>query len=188
MKKLLLSSTIGVAVLATALNSGAQGTVTFGGASVVTSNTVTGATAKIVNNHYEFGLYLGTTLAALQASTSPVLVLPNTGPFAGQISSAIQTIANHPAGEVDFFVIKAWDGGNTTSLESALAAGTATMDGISPVGTATLGSTAGPFTLFGVTTGSIPANSLVLTPVPEPSTLAIGGLGLAALAFFRRRK
>jgi hypothetical protein len=39
------------------------------------------------------------------------------------------------------------------------------------------------------TTAGFPANALVLEPrTPEPSTIAIGGLGAAALLYFRRRK
>jgi len=37
-------------------------------------------------------------------------------------------------------------------------------------------------------TGATGFGSLVLTPVPEPSTIALGGLGAAALLLFRRRK
>jgi len=40
--------------------------------------------------------------------------------------------------------------------------------------------------VFGSNPGQI--SSWVLTPVPEPTTLALGGLGAAALLLFRRRK
>lgn len=43
-----------------------------------------------------------------------------------------------------------------------------------------------PTPVFGTTAGLV--NSFVLTPVPEPSTIVLGGLGAAALLAFRRRK
>jgi hypothetical protein len=39
-----------------------------------------------------------------------------------------------------------------------------------------------------LTTGASGYEGLVLEPVPEPATIALGGLGAAALLFFRRRK
>jgi hypothetical protein len=39
-----------------------------------------------------------------------------------------------------------------------------------------------------LTVGSAGFGSLVLVPTPEPSTIALGGLGAAALLLFRRRK
>lgn len=40
--------------------------------------------------------------------------------------------------------------------------------------------------IFGPGAGQI--NSFLMTPVPEPTTMALGGLGAAALLYFRRRK
>jgi len=53
-----------------------------------------------------------------------------------------------------------------------------------------------PTSAASVATGTLPIDiwggsgiqSLVLTSVPEPTTLALGGLGAAALLYFRRRK
>jgi len=41
---------------------------------------------------------------------------------------------------------------------------------------------------FGTGPGQIPAGTFVLAPVPEPSTIALAGLGAASLLLFRRRK
>jgi hypothetical protein len=43
-----------------------------------------------------------------------------------------------------------------------------------------------PTVIFGTTAGLI--NTFTLIPLPEPSTIALGGLGAAALLLFRRRK
>lgn len=43
-----------------------------------------------------------------------------------------------------------------------------------------------PTAIFGTTAGLI--NGLTLTPIPEPSSIALGLLGLGAIALFRRRK
>lgn len=191
MKKFILSSTIGVAVVAAALNAGAQGTVSFQNANVITNNTTTSVTGKIAPaSNYTFGLYLGATATAAQTSTTPAFIITPAGnAFAGTIGSAIQTVANHPTGETPFFVIKGWNGGST-SYETALSGGTASYAGVSAVGQATTGLGGGSSAAFFLFTGTggIGANGLVLTPVPEPSTFVLGGAGLAALAFLRRRK
>jgi hypothetical protein len=55
---------------------------------------------------------------------------------------------------------------------------------ITPTSAASVGTGTLPITIFGGTG----IQSLVLTPVPEPSTIVLGGLGAAALLAFRRRK
>lgn len=55
---------------------------------------------------------------------------------------------------------------------------------VTPTTAAAVGTGTLPITIFG---GS-GISSLVLTPVPEPSTIILGGLGAAALLAFRKRK
>lgn len=45
-----------------------------------------------------------------------------------------------------------------------------------------------PQVAAGLSTGAGAYSGLVLAPVPEPTTIALGGLGAAALLLFRRRK
>jgi len=45
-----------------------------------------------------------------------------------------------------------------------------------------------PGTIFGAGTGQVPGFMLGAINVPEPSTIALAGLGAAALVIFRRRK
>jgi len=65
--------------------------------------------------------------------------------------------------------------------------------GVSPVATGAAGGTdaAGnslpPYNLFGGATG-IPTGFTLIQTVPEPSSMALAGLGAAALLIFRRRK
>lgn len=55
--------------------------------------------------------------------------------------------------------------------------------------TITLGAQAGPATvIWGSTATATRFNSLIVTAVPEPSTIALGVLGLGSLLLFRRRK
>jgi len=73
---------------------------------------------------------------------------------------------------------------------------TVTVNGVAYTSGATGEGAVTPTSAAAVSTGTLPITifggngiqSLVLTPVPEPSTIVLGGLGAAALLAFRRRK
>jgi hypothetical protein len=200
MNKLILSSLAAAAALAVPTASHAQGVVNLsssGGGSCITSNTVTGATAKIAAGGYTFGLYVASSAAGLPTAASPsgtpALTLVNSG-FAGIISGSSFTIAGLTAGTTYFDEVVGWSG-SALSYASFLSGGpgASSAAGFSAIGSITpvaVGSTSPAPFVFGnpaSTPGAVLTPTL-LTPVPEPSTIALAGLGIAGLVAIRRRK
>jgi len=113
-----------------------------------------------------------------------------TGNFRGTfVNSPTTGITGVPVGLQIAFQVRAWsfqNGGAADTYESA--PGTA-YKGKTGIGFATGGDPAGgtPGTLFGSSAGQIGVPT-ILTAVPEPSSIALGLLGLGAIALFRRRK
>jgi hypothetical protein len=115
-----------------------------------------------------------------------------TGPFVGTFNGGnpfvLPTQAGFAQGNVVDFEFEAWS--VSTGAASYAAAKNATTGYISQVLTGTgyvlAGGSTSPSATFGTGAGQV--GNLVLTQVPEPSTLALGALGVASLAFFRRRK
>jgi len=141
--------------------------------------------AVLAGAGYSVEMLVGLTAVAATDSLTPLF----TGNFAsGFFNGGSRTV---PAADIDgtgktFVVIRAWAnaGGTITSYASAVSAGQLT----------------GVTSAFQVTpqvSAQVPANPLVGMPlingngnlafVPEPSVLALGALGIAAL-FIRRRK
>jgi hypothetical protein len=188
----------------------------YSGGVVVSSNNVT--SAEIVNQTTGLasgpGASTGVIDVALEWSTSQFNTVAG-GTFAGfeQISSTSAgqlangngsfSIAGTTAGESVFMQAFAFDdtyGDTQAGLEQALANGlyfgantaglaNTTYGAIGSAISVTLGaaSPAPGATIFNSPAGYF-NKSIILASTPEPATLALGGLGAAALLLFRRRK
>jgi len=190
MKKALVASILG---LAAAVNTFAQGVVAFNNYDFNTDARINygptgGGTLNAgVNSSFKAGLYYafgtvawaggladpttgGFTLAAATATINTGTTASLPGYFVG--GSA--TIPGYSAGPISFVVV-AYNGANYA-------------------GSGIRGSSVG-FTLPGIAVSPTPAGefgpgltSFQVNAVPEPSTFALAGLGLASLLIFRRRK
>lgn len=207
MKKLIIAA-ISCAVAVCAFGQGQVSMNTAGaGAYVKFSNTV--ANAWAVGDAFRAGLYWASDAATLQAGggtlvggpggtndTGLAIFTGGTGGFvAGTTFGGNRTIASR-AGLSTFFQLRAWSTG-FASYEAAVASGQSgvlrslvTGANSAPVVSAvpTPDSLAiVPSILWGGPSSSAPM-VVSLVPVPEPSVIALGVLGLAGALFIRRRK
>ena len=183
-----------------------QGRVAFANSSTTqtTSNLNMGAAVGLTDgvNQFKFGLYIapaGTidpaafTLASIDV-TGLAATTPNQsgalgrGRFNGGNPLAIQG----NAGVAIAFQIRGWSFQYAT-YEAAVAAdplvALGVFRGASSIGSVTPATAAGPTpSLFGVGAGQVGGFALFANTVPEPSSIALGLLGLGAIALFRRRK
>jgi len=205
MKKLILTA---MAVAGMSLGAYAQGTVSFNNFSGAAGLVYTNATANVGTNggglavgstHLElFYGPAGDTLAQLLAlNTGTVFTYTfASGATAGKFFDGTTVVTSGPLG--------AGSGDSTINIELAVAGwlGTAanytaaTLDtqnnvyqGITLVafGNPTGGAGATP-ALPANLVGWLAGNPLIITPVPEPTTMVLSGLGAAALLLFRRRR
>jgi hypothetical protein len=116
----------------------------------------------------------------LQGSfTGKTITAANAGVFSlGSLNMA----GVSPAGGTVSIALVAWTGAGT-SFPSSGNAGVITF--VNPTSDYTATPTPTPKNLTGW--GSL-GKDLIMTPVPEPATFALAGLGAAALMIFRRRK
>jgi len=171
----------------------AQGTVVFQNtaATVLTTNDLVGHTGTVATGYkIRIGLYVGAP-GSDPTAFSLVGIATNSGISAGRFGYVL-TISGNNGVNVDYQV-RAWTLASGLDYESANAAGT--YKGVSLVGNVTpaTGTQTSP-NLFSSTAG-VPeftgqlANGFAITPpIPEPSSIALGLLGLGAVAMFRRRK
>jgi len=197
MKKLLLLAI----TLGTAASMHAQGTVVFnniaGGAFRLWTNNASFSASNLMSGAaYRIGLYGSTDLGAAEGSLSLLLMTTNpaaagaAGLFNGGNSAPIAGVGG--AGTSLRFQLRAWSlfaGDNYAAAVAAQALDPLNVaTGVSALGTTTLGGgTTLPGALFGTSPGLL-QTGFGITPVPEPSSIALGLLGLGAIALFRRRK
>lgn len=201
MKKVLI---IGVAAFAVgAMNVHSQGTVTFANFS---SNKVTriDTGASVANNPsggWKVSLYWLPDQASAPVTgdfgTNNMVATTTIGvPVAGQFSGGTVTIPGIPAGGLVWAQVRGWEalyGGSTfTTYEQAIAS--------TPSGAVGRAALAGTSNVFQIDTGDpttvpqgTPGNlsgmrTFALVPVPEPSVIGLGVLGIGALLLLRRRK
>jgi len=187
MKRLLLACS----VLLTAVGAFAQGQINFANTSTTLITTTSGGTTASISGagNYTIGFYAGPAGSAESALTLAGTAL--NGALAGRFSGGNPyplPSPTYPAGTTIAFQVRAWSTAAGSSYEAALASGNAgNFAGKSAVGS--VSPTAPPATvpgIFGVGAGQV--GGFTLTPVPEPSSIALGLLGLGAVALFRRRK
>ncbi len=193
MKKLLLVCTLALAAVTTY----GQGQVFFANDNT-TLFTTNGGPGKVGNaaglNTYRIGMYTApagtvneaqfTLTAVATNSSSPVA----TGRFSYPESPYTFAANNGTAIAVQ---IRAWSLAAGATYEAAVATGNPNYyGGKTAIGTVTPAiNGATPPSLFGPAGAGVFNSGVVLTPlVPEPSTIALGLLGLGAIALFRRRK
>ena len=193
-----------LAVVGLAASAFAQGQINFTSGSALVKDPA-GVSAAVNSGFVElFWAPTGTAIASAWNPAAPVTAtawltanpgwaaLPATikainGPIAGRFSAGVTDIPTATPGAVIDAVAAAWQG-NYTSFDAAFAAGGVgafsskfTVDTANPNAT--------PVAEIPTTTsGLFPGISMVPLGVPEPSSLALAGLGAAALLIFRRRK
>jgi hypothetical protein len=191
MKKLTLMA----ASLMAALSVYGQGTVdfnNFGNTEGGVLNSLTGSSVSI-DDGVVAQLYWSDSMTGNFAATgNPVTVGDAFGtPFPGYFSGGVLTIPDvMPAGGPAFFEVKAWESAYGATFEAASAAGA--MGGR----TALLGSS-GVFMSDTGNPNAIPPDlppdlgslipTFTVSPVPEPSVIALGLIGAGALLMLRRR-
>lgn len=163
-----------------------QGTVNFAniaGAAVNAPIFQNDGTTRLAGAQYQVQLLAGPTADSLTAiATAPF----QTGAGAGYFVGGTQVIPGVVGGGTAWIQILVWDTSAGATYAAALASGLDNVYGFSSVFSVVTGNpSAEPPGTPALLTG---LQSFSLVVVPEPSTFALAGLGLAGLLLFRRRK
>jgi len=150
----------------------AQGTVNFGNLKPTKQRITDPDGSPLVGGWAQ--LYAGTTADNLTAVGSPAAIYDDKSAKYGYFSGGVVDVGFNGAG---FFQVKAWQGAD--SFEAALTSGSSNVFSLTP-GDSTASPPGLPKDLAGL-------EAFSLTVIPEPGTIALAVLGLAAF-FVRRRK
>lgn len=197
MKKSLVLAVLGLAV--GVVSSYGQGSVLFSSyianGNVGATTTMFG-TGTLVDSTFKAQLYysFGTVADAVDNGTAAGIAGTTPGAGLTLLDGVVATYATGAAtaGYFDFgnVVIPGYTSGAIT-FEIVAYNGT---DYASSLGVGLYRGRSGAFTMNGIATGANPSDSMTGMPnffvaqVPEPTTIALAGLGLASLALIRRRK
>lgn len=196
MRKSILALTTVAILSIPAVSAFGQGQIQFRNDTTAANRITYGGSPIYGASGYRFGLYMGPAGSSeaqltLVATTVNSPATSSTSPFAGVFNGGnpFTLPAGYSAGTTYAFQIRGWTYGDGTSYEAAigsadinLAAGVSALGFVTPVTAPT------PVPgLFGTAAGQVQGFDLCWD-CPEPSTVALGGIGAAALMFFRRRK
>jgi hypothetical protein len=176
-----------------------QGTIIIGNSGSpnyrLWTNNASGTASNLMSGGgYGIGFYVSTNLGASAGSLELVGVTTNSASpaQAGYYFTGPLILPNgYPGGGAITFQVRAWSrAGGLSYAEALLAAGSDPLNialGVSPLGTVTLGNGIGPTpSIWGTGPGQL-SHGFEIRPIPEPSIMALGVLGLGAIALFRRR-
>ncbi|MBE0544087.1 MAG: PEP-CTERM sorting domain-containing protein [Verrucomicrobia bacterium] len=163
-----------------------QGTINFAniaGAAVNAPVTQNDGLTRLAGAQFQVQLLAGSSADSLTAiATAPF----QTGGGAGYFVGGTQVVPGVAGGATAWVQILAWDTTAGASYAAALASGMDNVYGFSGIFSVVTGNpNAEPPGTPALLTG---LESFSLVVVPEPSTIALAGLGLAGLLLFRRRK
>jgi len=180
MKKLLI-----IAISAFAVSyASAQGVVTLANAAATAITNVSSGVAPFPRATVNVALY-GSTSLGLPDDSSLVMIGARTNTFApGLFSAGARNIGN--AGDTVTLQVRAWSGSFATYEDAVLGADSNTLLGKSTKWEQITGGGSNPSQP--ITGAGRLTPFTVTTAVPEPSSIALGLLGLGAIALFRRRK
>lgn len=185
-------------------NNTSQTPVTFGNVAGTSYAADAGQRAFGPASTFEYALYLGPAGSTdLSQMTLVDTVLSPNAPSATGFTAGVDggvTLSSANGGNVSGFTagttyadeVVGWTHADGTTLAAALASGDPNaLVGYSAIGSVTANAAPTPAGLvFGTAGGGELSTGIQLNAVttPEPGTIALGGLGAAALLLFRRRK